>query len=64
MLLTEHLKQLRARAIKVGVARIAKQAGLDYNTVNNFVLGKNPTERSMVAVEKACDELEKNHVSE
>ena len=58
MLLTEYLKQLRARAIKLGVATIAKQSGLGYNTVNNFVLGKNPTEKSMIAVEKAVTELE------
>ena len=61
MLLTEYLKQLRARAIKLGVTPIAKQSGLDYNTVNNFVLGKNPTEKSMIAVEKAVTELEQNH---
>lgn len=59
MLLIDHLKQLRARAAKIGVAPIAKQSRLDYNTVNNFVLGKNPTEKSMVAVEKAVAELEK-----
>lgn len=59
MKLNDYLKQLRARAIKLGVAPIAKQSGLDYNTVNNFVTGRNPTERSMVAVEKAIAELEK-----
>ena len=61
MLLIDYLKQLRARAIKLGVTPIAKQSGLDYNTVNNFVLGKNPTEKSMIAVEKAVTELEQNN---
>ena len=61
MLLIDYLKQLRARATKLGVTPIAKQAGIDYNTVNNFVLGKNPTEKSMIAVEKAVTELEQNH---
>lgn len=61
MLLIDYLNQLRAKAIKIGVAPIAKQSGLDYNTVNNFVSGRNPTEKSMIAVEKAVTELEKNH---
>lgn len=61
MLLIDYLKQLRARAIKLGVTPIAKQSGLDYNTVNNFVFGKNPTERIMIAVEKAVTELEQSH---
>lgn len=63
MLLIDHLNQLRTKAKKIGVSPIAKHSGLDYNTVNNFVVGRNPTEKTMVAVEKACDELEKNHVS-
>lgn len=59
MPLIEYLNQLRTKAKKIGVSPIAKHSGLDYNTVNNFVSGRNPTERTMVAVEKAVAELEK-----
>lgn len=59
MLLIDHLKLLRERVEKVGVASIVKQSGLSYNTVNNFLAGRNPTEKTMVAVEQACAELER-----
>lgn len=58
MLLTEYLKQLRARAKKLGATDVSKQIGCSYATVNNFIEGRNPTERVMLAVEKAVAELE------
>lgn len=58
MLLTEYLKQLRARAKKLGATEVSKQIGCSYATVNNFIEGRNPTERIMLAVEKAVAELE------
>lgn len=58
MLLIDHLKQLRARAEKFGATEIAKKTGFDYNTVKNFIVGRNPTEKTMVAVEAAVIELE------
>lgn len=61
MLLTEYLNQLRTIAAKHGALAIAKQSGVDRNTVDNFLNEKNVTAKTMVAVEKACDELEKNH---
>lgn len=59
MLLIDHLKQLRNRVEAIGVSLIVKQSGLSYNTVNNFLAGRNPTEKTMVAVENACAELER-----
>ena len=61
MLLTEHLKQLRARAKKLGATDVSKQIGCSYATVNNFIEGRNPTEKTMLAVEAAVIELEKKN---
>lgn len=64
MPLIDYLNQLRTRAAKHGALVIARQSGVDRNTVDNFLSEKNVTAKTMAAVEKACDELEKNHVSE
>jgi len=57
--LIQYLKQLRERAAKLGATAVKNKTGLDYNTVNNFVTGKNTTEKTMVAVDAAVTELEK-----
>ena len=59
MLLIDFLNQLRTRAAKHGALVIAKQSGIDRNTVDNFLNEKNVTAKTMVAVEKAVAELEK-----
>lgn len=59
MPLIEYLNQLRTKAAKHGALAIAKQSGIDRNTVDNFLNSKNVTEKTMVAVEKAVAELEK-----
>lgn len=58
MLLTEYLKQLRERAKKIGSREIADKTGIAKLTIDNFVSGKNTTAKTMVAVERACAELE------
>lgn len=61
MPLIEYLKQLRTKAAKHGALVIAKQSGITRNTVDNFLNAKNVTEKTMVAVEKAVAELEKQN---
>ena len=61
MRLTDYLNQLRTKAAKHGALVIAKQSGIDRNTVDNFLNEKNVTAKTMVGVEKAVTELEKNH---
>jgi hypothetical protein len=59
MPLIEYLEKLRERAKKVGTRAIADKTGIAKLTVDNFVSGKNVTEKTMVAVEAACAELER-----
>ena len=61
MPLIEYLNQLRTKAEKHGALVIAKQSGIDRNTVDNFLNSKNVTEKTMVAVEAAVAELEKQN---
>lgn len=61
MPLIEYLNQLRTKAKAYGALAIARQSGIDRNTVDNFLNAKNTTEKTMVAVEKAVAELEKQN---
>lgn len=61
MPLIEYLNQLRTKAKAHGALVIARQSGIDRNTVDNFLNAKNVTEKTMVAVEKAVAELEKKN---
>ncbi|WP_396180195.1 hypothetical protein [Flavobacterium sp.] len=59
MPLIEYLEKLRERAKRIGTRAIADKTGIAKLTVDNFVSGKNVTEKTMVAVEAACAELER-----
>lgn len=58
MRLIDYINKIRESVKQIGVTEVSKLAGLEYNTVNRFVLMGNTTAKTLVALDDALAKLE------